>query len=95
MFSKDFFSSRLSDLRKEQNISTRALASEIGVSQQAISQFENGATYPHVNTLTSLADYFHVSIDYLTGRTDCPDIVTKDKDGRFIAIEAIRPNSDK
>lgn len=73
MFSKDFFSSRLSALRKERNISTRALASEIGISQQAISQFENGATYPHVNTLTALADYFNVSLDYLCGRSDNPE----------------------
>lgn len=70
MFFKNIFSSRLIELRKEKKISTRALASEIGISQQAISQFEKGLTYPHVNTLTALADYFDVSLDYLCGRSD-------------------------
>lgn len=74
MFDKKVFSTRLSMLRKERKLSTRALAAEIGVSQQAISQFEKEMTYPHVNTLTAIADYFGVSIDYLCGRTDKPEV---------------------
>lgn len=72
MFSKDFFATRLSALRKEANISGRALAAEIGVSQQSVSQFESGSIYPHANTLVALADYFDVSLDYLVGRSDDP-----------------------
>lgn len=68
MFDKNIFSERLSYLRKTHNISALTIAKELGISKAAISQFENCANYPHVNTLTSLADYFHVSIDYLTGR---------------------------
>lgn len=70
MFDKKVFSTRLSMLRKERKISTRALATEIGISQQAISQFEKEMTYPHVNTLTAIAEYFDVSLDYLVGRSD-------------------------
>ena len=74
MFNKNIFSQRLISLRKANNLSTRALATEIGISQQAISQFEKEATYPHCNTLTALADYFDVSLDYLVGRSDNPKI---------------------
>ncbi len=95
MFDKNIFSERLSYLRKTHNISALTIAKELGISKAAISQFENCANYPHVNTLTSLADYFHVSIDYLTGRTDCPDIITKDKDGNYIAVEAMSPTKNK
>lgn len=73
MFNKNIFSKRLLSLRKEKNLSTRALAAEIGISQQAISQFEKEATYPHCNTLCAIADYFDVSLDYLCGRSDNPE----------------------
>ena len=73
MFDKDIFAEKLSKLRKQNNISTISLSKEIGLSKQAISQFEKAANYPHVNTLTALADYFDVSIDYLVGRTDNPN----------------------
>lgn len=72
MFDKKMFSTRLLALRKEKNLSTRALANAIGISQQAISQFEKEVTYPHCNTLVALADFFDVSLDYLTGRSDDP-----------------------
>nr|DAS18917.1 MAG TPA: repressor protein [Caudoviricetes sp.] len=74
MFDKNIFSERLILLRKNKSLSTRALAAEIGISQQAISQFEKQATYPHCNTLCALADYFQVSLDYLAGRSDNPEI---------------------
>ena len=72
MFSKELFSVRLRELRASKEISTKSLANEVGVSQQAISQFENAVAAPHVNTLTALADYFNVSLDYLVGRSDDP-----------------------
>ena len=72
MLNKIIFAERLKNLRTENNISTIKLANEIGVSKQAISQFEKGSNYPHVNTLIALADYFNVSLDYLVGRSDDP-----------------------
>ncbi len=72
MFSKNIFATRLKELRKSNNITTVQLAKEIGVSKQSISQFEKEAIYPHCNTLCQLADYFDVSLDYLTGRSDNP-----------------------
>lgn len=72
MFSKNLFAQRLKELRKARNLTTPELAKEIGLSKQAISQFENEANYPHCNTLCTLADYFDVSLDYLVGRSDDP-----------------------
>lgn len=72
MFNKEIFATRLKLLRDQKKISTVGLAKEIGISKQAISQFEKELTYPHCNTLCSLADYFDVSIDYLVGRSDDP-----------------------
>lgn len=72
MFNQKLFAERLISLRTSHNISTVGLAKAVGISKQAISQFEKCANYPHCRTLVSLADYFDVSVDYLVGRTDNP-----------------------
>ena len=72
MFSKEKFSGRLAELRANHRVSSQALAEAIGVSRPAISRFEHGIDFPHVNTLVALADYFDVSLDYLVGRSDDP-----------------------
>lgn len=74
MFNKDFFARRLKELRFKQKVSSQALADAVGVSRPAISQFENGVNYPHVSTFCALADYFNVSLDYLVGRSDNPEV---------------------
>lgn len=66
---KEFFSARLETLIQESNISKRALAKELGLSSVIITKYTQGATMPSVDVLTSLADYFNVSIDFLLGRT--------------------------
>lgn len=72
MFSKENFSVRLIQLRKDHKVSSKSLAEAIGVSRPAISRFEHGVDFPHVSTLLALADYFDVSLDYLVGRSDDP-----------------------
>ncbi|MDO5300457.1 MAG: helix-turn-helix transcriptional regulator [Clostridia bacterium] len=57
-------------LRKEYGISQQRLADAIGVSQQSINQYENHNVEPDIKTLSSLADYFNTSVDYIIGRTD-------------------------
>ena len=40
----------------------------------AIYSYEKGRASPEMKGLIGLADYFGVSIDYLVGRTDNPEI---------------------
>ena len=72
MFSKNFFSARLLDLRKKSGLSQQALAECIGVSFHQISKMETGQRGPSVEVLCDLADFYDVSIDYLVGRSDTP-----------------------
>ncbi len=46
-------------------ISQDALAEKIYVSRQTISNWENGKSYPDINSLLHLSEVFHVSIDIL------------------------------
>ena len=75
MFPKEFFSQRLKQLRTEKLVSMQNLADAIGLKNKGtISQFESGITVPASDTLIALANYFQVSLDYLVGRSDNPDI---------------------
>lgn len=52
------------------NIDLRELEKQCGLSRYALDKWENGAAY--IETIFKVADYFDVSIDYLTGKTNNP-----------------------
>ena len=54
-------------LRRKSGLSQEQLAEKIGVSRQAISKWEGGLSVPELDKLRALSEYFHVTIDELTG----------------------------
>lgn len=64
---KNIFPKRLRELRTENILSQQKLALIIGISQQAVFNWEKGITQPNIETLIRLAELFKVSIDYLVG----------------------------
>ena len=44
-------------------------AGELGISQALLSHYENGVREPGLAFVTRACDYYHVSADYLLGRT--------------------------
>lgn len=68
------FSEKLKELRKEYKLSQKDLAEKCGVSPQCISALESEQRCPSGITLCALSDFFHVSVDYLLGRTDDFDV---------------------
>lgn len=48
------------------------LAMELNMNQNSISRYETGEREADYATLIAFADYFHVSVDYLLGRTENP-----------------------
>lgn len=53
------------DLRKKVGVTQEQLAAALNVSSQAVSKWETNTCQPDLMTLPLIADYFHVSIDYL------------------------------
>ena len=47
---------------------------ELGMSQNTVSRYETEAHEADYKTLIAIADYFNVSIDYLLGRTENPQL---------------------
>lgn len=64
----------LSQLRKERELGQKELAALLNMSIGTISNYENNVHAPDLATLCKLADFFHVTTDYLLGRTGyrCP-----------------------
>ena len=52
------------------NLTQQEIADGVGVSRQNIGQFLLGNSQPDTTTLVRLADFFHVSTDFLLCRTD-------------------------
>ncbi len=65
---------RLKELRKKKGLSQLRLATELNTTQNTISRYENGEREPGIAELLKIADYFNVSVDYLLGRTDDPQM---------------------
>ena len=62
----------LKKLRKQHNLSQQKLADILHISQQSIYKYENDITFPDIEILIQMANYFSTSIDYLVGYTDIP-----------------------
>lgn len=63
------FGEILAELRKDHSLKQRDLAEAIHVTIGTISNYETGTHYPDVEKLIELADFFHVTTDYLLGRS--------------------------
>ena len=68
------FSERVKTLRIEHNYSQVQLAELIGVTRNMMQIYEKGTKEPTLSKLIAFANLFNVSIDYLVGRTDNPEV---------------------
>ena len=59
-------------LRKERGITQKQAAEDLGVSQALLSHYEKGIRECGLEFLSRIADYYHVSCDYLLGRSPSP-----------------------
>ena len=61
-------SRNLKILRKQKNLTQQQMANILNVSQQAYARYEKGDREPDLSTLIKLAEFFKISLDYLSGR---------------------------
>ena len=67
MTDKTIIGQRIAELRKNLGLTQAELADKLGVSHQAISQWERSETLPDILTLPKIAEVFGESISYLLG----------------------------
>ena len=73
-------------LRKERGISQKMAAGDLGISQALLSHYEKGIRECGLDFVIRCADYYHVSCDYLLGRSP-------DRSGATLSVEDI-PDPD-
>ena len=72
MLDLNIFGERLRCLRKEKNLVLADIAKLLDVSITQAGDMENGKTGTSLYRLVILAEFYHVSTDYLLGITDDP-----------------------
>ena len=66
------FAARIKECRKNISKTQREVASDLGITEASYQNYELNKNEPKMGALNKLADYFDVSIDYLTGRSENP-----------------------
>ena len=64
---------RLKDIREDRDITQKEIADYLHIKQNTYSQYESGKRQLPIEALIALADYYHVSTDYLLGVSDIPN----------------------
>lgn len=61
---------KIRELRRRDGRKQEHLAETLGVTAQAVSRWESGGSYPDMEMIPAIANYFHISIDELFGYHD-------------------------
>ncbi len=61
-------------MREDRDLTQEAMGKLLNTSQQQYYKYEKGIQEIPVHHLIALADFYHVSTDYLLGRTDDPSV---------------------
>ena len=60
---------RIRDMREDADLTQAQIAQMLGIAQTVYSRYERGYQTIPLPLLIQLADYYEVSLDYLTGRS--------------------------
>lgn len=63
---------RLRDIRDDRDLSQEAVARILQIGQSDYSKYERGVNMMGIDKYILLAQFYNVSLDYLTGLTDTP-----------------------
>ena len=81
-YDKKSFAQILSELRRTVGLSQRKAAADLGISQALLSHYENGIREPGLSFVVKACDYYHVSADFILGRT-------LSRDGSMLSSEEV------
>ena len=84
---------RLTELRRQYGYTQGKAAEKIGIGRSTLNNYENGIREPNIETLSILADFYGVSVDYLLGRSD--DYIPKLSVGDTLLLQATANATEK
>lgn len=83
---------RIKELAKKKGVNLQKVSEDLGFSTNYLYSLKNKKT-PSAEHMSKIADYFHVSTDYLLGRTDNPNVASEivtTADGRVVDLSNLR-----
>ena len=76
---REILARRLLALRKERGYTQREVAIYSDITEQTYQNYERMTREPKLEVLIRIADVYHVSLDYLVGRTDVKAVQKTEK----------------
>ena len=73
---------KIKELAKKRGKSLGQVEEDLGYGRNTLYKIKNST--PNAERITEIASYFHVSTDYLLGRTDNPTIASDDKENAYL-----------
>lgn len=70
---------RIKYLREKAGLTQKELGLKVGQTSSNISKYELGILEPNIRTLNAIADYFDVSVDFLTEASNITNRVGKEE----------------
>lgn len=74
MQDSQFVADRIKDIAKSRNTSIANILIQCGLNKNTIFTMQTRNYFPRIETIWKIADYLNVSVDYLLGRTDRPEV---------------------
>jgi transcriptional regulator with XRE-family HTH domain len=72
------YGDRIALLRERSTLTQEELANKLGISRASLSHYETSRREPDYDTINKIASFFKVSVDYLLGRSDHPEVLDDD-----------------
>lgn len=90
MFDMKKIGKKISTLRKEENMTQMELADRMGISFQAVSNWERGNSMPDISKLPELAEIFGVTLDELLGeKSPLAEAAANDRIEEYIGHQSL------
>lgn len=86
------FSERLEELLKERKVTWKEVYTELHIGKNQKKYWADNDVVPELETLTKLAEYFGVSVDYLRGTDDLKEKATSILNHQAITLTAKEVN---
>ena len=85
---------RIAELRKEKGMTLKKLAEKLNIRDNTLSQYETGKRSPQLGLLQEIANYFDVSIEYISKATDKRDYPVTDNKSAIALLEKLEYEKD-
>ena len=73
-YSSIYVAERIKELLKAKKVSASKMLLDCGMNKNALYTMQSSGFLPRLEAVAQIADYLGVSVDYLLGRTDNPEI---------------------